>query len=144
MLTLRPPTPDDCRLMWNWANAARPYSLDTRYIPYPEHNQWFKEKLNDQSCLFYVATIEDTPVGQIRLQKIQGEYVVSVSVDGAYRGKGYGTEMIKQATTKVHGTFCAYVKASNSASVSAFTKAGFVHVKSIDDDILFLRRYDET
>jgi RimJ/RimL family protein N-acetyltransferase len=56
--------------------------------------------------------------------------VISVVVDSEKRGRGYGTELIKNGTDRYIQTtevprVDAYIKKDNEASVRAFEKAGY-------------------
>jgi UDP-2,4-diacetamido-2,4,6-trideoxy-beta-L-altropyranose hydrolase len=126
---------DDCRLIWEWANdpGVRVVSFSPEPIPWEKHVQWFESKLGDPYCLFLIALNgEDAPVGQIRFdvgQETQ-EAVVSVSVDQKYRGKGYGSTLIRMASRRLFDLFetkviHAYIKPENIASIQAFARAGY-------------------
>jgi len=132
-LTLRPAQADDCRLIWEWANdpLTRAVSFSAEPIPWEDHVEWFTTQLSDPDCLFYVALdADEVPIGQIRYQIEGQEAIVSVSVSPGWRGRGYGSQIIRLASQKVfEGTAVnlihAYVKPDNVASVRSFSKAGF-------------------
>ena len=113
-----------------------------------------QKKLGDGNCHIYIACIDMTPVsdglegterihifdspqteisrrpvGQIRLDVEAGSAEIDYSVDAQYRGRGYGTAMVKQMMRlprlDIH-TFTAKVKPGNEASVRVFEKCGFV------------------
>jgi UDP-2,4-diacetamido-2,4,6-trideoxy-beta-L-altropyranose hydrolase len=132
-LTLRPVEADDCHLIWVWANDPniRSNSFSSEPIPWETHQTWFKAKLADPLSFFYLALDSTaTPIGQVRFQINQREAVISVSLASEYRRQGYGSQIIKLgsqhvfASTKI-SQIHAYVKPDNSASIRAFTKAGF-------------------
>ena len=82
--------------------------------------------------MFYIATDGGgVPIGQVRFEVSAEEAVVSICLDEAWRGEGYGTEVLRLATERVFGrssvrVIHAYVKEDNRASIRAFLKAGFV------------------
>jgi UDP-2,4-diacetamido-2,4,6-trideoxy-beta-L-altropyranose hydrolase len=123
----------DVRLIWEWANdpTVRAASFSSEPIPWEQHRQWFRAKLNDPDCVFYIAIDEEeTPIGQVRYDVSGHEAVVSISLDVNFRGKGYGSAIIEFAARKLYRTvgaklIHAYVKTDNEASISAFLKAGF-------------------
>ena len=133
MLRLRQVCEDDCRLLWEWANdpEVRAVSFSSEPIPWEQHVKWFKSKLKDPHCIFYIAINSDgVPVGQVRYEAEGNGAVVSVSIDRKFRGKGYGSMMIWVASQKLFGisdvtAIHAYVKQGNEASDRAFVKAGF-------------------
>jgi RimJ/RimL family protein N-acetyltransferase len=133
---LRLATPDDCRRVWIWANepVVRAASFSSDTISWEQHVVWYHEKLKDSTSVFYI--IEDRnriAIGQIRFDIEDDGATISVSLDQAKRGQGYGhtsihlavtTLLQKRALTKIH----AYVKPDNQASRRAFLKAGFRYV----------------
>ena len=134
-LFLRSAQEQDCQLLWEWANdpVVRERSYNSDPIPLEEHEDWFSGKLKDPSSKIYIAEERGEPVGEVRFD-IEGEAaVVSVVVDSEYRGKGYGTELIRRGTkyflSKNSGTLRvdAFIKETNKPSVRAFEKAGYVH-----------------
>ena len=132
-LTLRPVQGQDCKLIWTLANdpSVRTYSFSSEFIPWNEHVRWFKSKLNDPYCIFYIAMNESgVPIGQIRFDKNVSQIVTSVSITNQFRGRGHGSLIIKLASQKYFQvsdaqTIHAYVKKGNEASKRAFLKAGF-------------------
>ena len=137
MITLRPATEKDCNMVWRWANdpGVRAVSFSKDDIPYDMHGKWFKKKLINPKCVFFIAeTINQEPVGQVRYDLVGSEATISVIVDENYRGQGYGSQIIAHASGRIFDTGCvkaihAYVELGNHSSVNAFKKAGF---KSIE------------
>lgn len=131
-ILLRKVEEGDCRLLWEWANdpVVRQNSLSTDPIPWDDHVRWFRAKKGDPQVLMYVAELKPgLPIGQVRFDVQGAEAVVSVSIDGRYRGQGLGGRVIAEAAEdmlqKGVETLLAYIKPGNKASVQAFTKAGF-------------------
>ena len=133
-LVLQPIQPEDCRLIWEWANdpATRAWSFAQDPVPWEQHRVWFETKLTDPLTHLYVALDAGrVPAGQIRFQ-VEGEAAtVSVSLAPEQRGKGYGAEIIRLGTQQIWATtevtqIHAYIKLGNDASIRAFAKAGFV------------------
>jgi UDP-2,4-diacetamido-2,4,6-trideoxy-beta-L-altropyranose hydrolase len=132
-VTLRDVSPDDCKLIWEWANepAARESSFSPETIPWADHVKWFEAKLNDDECFFYLALDHrGKPIGQVRYDVREREAVVSVSLDPSSRGNGYGKLIITKGSERVFAQTSvaqihAYVKPDNPASVGAFLKAGY-------------------
>ena len=132
-LRLRQVGEDNCRLLWEWANDpdVRAVSFSSEPILWEQHAKWFKSKLNDPRCIFYIAVnSDDVPIGQIRYDTEDNKAVVSISIDRKFRGKGYGSRLIWLASRRLFDvsdvdTINAYVKQGNEASVGSFVKAGF-------------------
>ncbi|MGQ0550955.1 MAG: GNAT family N-acetyltransferase, partial [Armatimonadota bacterium] len=131
-LRLRAAREDDVRLLWEWANDpdVRAVSFTPEPIAWESHVRWFESRVRDDRCLFYVGVDQsDQPVGQIRFDREGDEAVVSVSIDRARRGRGYGTLLIELGSRKVLAAtgapIRAYVKPGNEASVKTFERAGY-------------------
>ena len=138
-LRLRPVSPDDCSLLWQWANdaQARAVSFHPNPIPWTSHTSWFESKLRDPYCLFFVGLNEaGSPIGQARFEVSANEAVISVSVAPESRRKGVGRDLIFLSSQKALrelgvSTIHAYVKVENQPSHQAFLKAGFVEKGTI-------------
>jgi UDP-2,4-diacetamido-2,4,6-trideoxy-beta-L-altropyranose hydrolase len=136
-IRLRKARRDDCELLWKWANdpEIRGVSFSPEPIPWEHHVSWFSSKLNDSNCVHLIATDINGPIGQARFDINEDEARISVSVDGAHRGKNKGTSIIRLASNRLIEESTvqlinAYVKQSNGASVVAFTKAGYRLVRN--------------
>ena len=76
-----------------------------------------------------------TPIGQARIESVEGKGIIDYSVDKNYRGMNVGVSMLNmlknliQKLTRV-GTLKAEVKSENVASIKAFEKAGFALVSN--------------
>jgi UDP-2,4-diacetamido-2,4,6-trideoxy-beta-L-altropyranose hydrolase len=137
-ISLRPACPADCHLIWEWANepAVRTASFSPATIPWEVHQEWFEARLNDPNCALFVALNKaGVPIGQVRCEvKGDGVAVLSISVDTRFRGKGYGTQLIRKATQELFGrgnvdTIQAFIRHGNAASQKAFEQAGFRKVQ---------------
>ena len=140
-LRLRRVGEGDSRTLWEWANdpEVRDVSFSSESIPWEEHTRWFRGKLGDPRCFFYLALdAEGRPVGQIRFD-IEGPHAtISVSLERGSRRLGYGRHVIDLASKQLFAetpveSIIAYVKADNYASAGAFAKAGYV--RAADDDV---------
>jgi RimJ/RimL family protein N-acetyltransferase len=132
-IRLRPVRPEDCRLIWEWANepATRAASFSDEPIPWEQHQGWFAAKLDDTGCLFFIALdAAGEPVGQVRLD-IDGDVaVISIGLASGCHGLGYGPEVIRRAVRELLASrpverIDAFIRAENTASYRAFLKAGF-------------------
>jgi len=123
----------DCQLLWDWANEpdARASALSSKPIPWDEHVEWFRGKLQDPNCLMFIALDDhDTPVGQIRFDVEGYQAAIDISIEKRRRGAGYGSELIRIATDEIFSTtgvraVHAFVKYDNQESIGAFEKANF-------------------
>lgn len=132
-LSLRSVLEEDREIIWKWANDAetRAVSFFPEFIPWDEHLKWFKSKLDNQKCFFYLAVNQNgIPIGQVRVERNKDKAVISVSIDKIFRGCGYGSVVIGMASQMFfracdESFINAYIKQSNKASECAFINAGY-------------------
>ncbi len=131
-LQLRRAIPDDCSLLWEWANdpVTRQMSFSSDPIPWDSHVGWFESKINDPNALLLIAFV-DSEIGQVRFDlEDNTEAVIGVSIAPNQRGMGYGARLIQFGTAEVLRVWQvervhAYIKPSNIASLRVFEKAGY-------------------
>jgi RimJ/RimL family protein N-acetyltransferase len=124
----------DVDLYFEWANDSlvRQNSFSSEEINYQQHVNWFTNKLNSSDCFFYLFfNSQNSPVGQIRIDKSNNEKIIGISIDKNFRGKSYGLEMLNMACNHYLSKFpseeiIAYIKENNLASINQFSKAGFI------------------
>ena len=132
-LRLREVCDKDCELLWQWANdpVVRAASFSSELILWEEHVRWFRTKLSDPSCYYYILLREEgVPVGQVRFDTSDDEAESNVSIASNFRGHGYGADGIRIASKRLFqetdiSRIYASIKPSNNASIRAFRKAGY-------------------
>ncbi|HEY4651354.1 MAG TPA: bifunctional UDP-2,4-diacetamido-2,4,6-trideoxy-beta-L-altropyranose hydrolase/GNAT family N-acetyltransferase, partial [Pontibacter sp.] len=134
-LKLRPATIADLQLVYDWNNdpEVRKRSFNPEPILLENHTHWYKAKLEDAACRFYIATIAGTPAAQIRFD-VKGETAtISYLISREFRGKGLshtvllkGIATVKAALPQVK-VIEGLVQQNNPASVRAFEKVGFAY-----------------
>ncbi len=137
-------TKDDCMLLFEWANDAkvRANSFNSSSISLSEHKEWFYHKLLDKNSMIYIYEKNAVPVGQIRIDLASGEGLISYSIADKYRGKGYGTRILVDISSRVLVDFkdvsklVGRVKFENNFSSRAFIKAGYAE-KKVDDYYIY-------
>ena len=137
----------DAQLLLNWRNEpeVRAVSFQNKTIPFETHRDWLANKLGSrESRLKIIEDAQGTPVAQIRLdfEPQNDAAVISINVIPSCRGRGLGTALIERATREITNEFgnfrlIARIKASNTASQNAFSKAGFTPTtsKTINDHV---------
>lgn len=131
--TLRRATPDDCRLLWEWANdpAVRASSFSPAPIPWEDHRRWFAARLAAPETLILVAELDrGIPLGQIRFDGAGGAAEIDVSVASRFRGAGFGSRLIGRGTEELFRRSAvreayAVVRRENASARLAFAQAGF-------------------
>ena len=139
-ITLRPATQDDCRRLWEWRNEpeTREASFDNHVIPYKEHERWYSRKLlAEDTRIFIIMSGDDREAGYVRFNLEPDQAEISIGVDRGERGNGYGAAAIRLGSDRLLDTgvapkIMALVKRNNTASLSAFQKAGFV-TEAVED-----------
>ncbi|MFQ5557281.1 MAG: GNAT family N-acetyltransferase [Acidimicrobiales bacterium] len=135
MLALRPVTPDDAALLYEWAGdaAVRSASFSTDPIAWGEHVTWLSGQLAADDAWLYLATIADTPVGLFRGNAVDeaGVVEVGVSLAATMRGRGLAGPLVARGSQRLEAdagaaVLRAQVRRSNPASWRAFLRAGFV------------------
>lgn len=124
---------EDCQLLWEWANdpVVRTASFSTEPIPWEDHVRWFRTKLSDSNCFYYILlSQEGVPVGQVRFDTSGRKAEISISIAPSFRGSGFGAGGIRVASKHLFretaiARVYAHIKPSNNRSIYAFTKAGY-------------------
>lgn len=137
---LRKATPSDAHTVWAWRNnpEVRAVSFQTAPIAWPEHESWYQRRLVDPACEILILTDpQGQDVGQVRLERnpTGTEFVLSICMAPGMRGRGLGTALIESVCRRIrrregHAAIRAIIKPANTASQTAFRKAGFVPVAS--------------
>lgn len=132
----------DLEFLFNLRNdpEVRKFSRNSDVIDLETHSRWFKKKLASHDSVIFVAEVGAEPIAQVRFDLLNNEEVeVSVAVAALFRGKGYGSEILKQASeqflkefSKVNKIY-AFINLGNKASLRSFGKAGYQRCKNVDD-----------
>ena len=128
----------DSERLLGWRNDpdTRRWYIHPARVPRRDHQAWLSRKLADRDCRIYIAETRRAPIGQLRLERAGRAAEVSLSVDGAARGRGLGALMLRRAVAAARREFhatrlVAYVRPENVASAVAFLKAGYRFTKLV-------------
>lgn len=127
-LKLRKVTEADTRTIFDWANESevRMNSLNQEPIKWEDHLKWFQSKIKDPNSRMFVLEENDSLLGQVRFDFIDGKWLVNYSIDKNFRGRGFGAVLIKMALKRFENQdFLAKVKRDNIASKKVFLGLGF-------------------
>jgi RimJ/RimL family protein N-acetyltransferase len=76
-----------------------------------------------------ICQLRNELIGQARIESINEESIIGVSVDVNHRGKGYASRIIELTSAKFYEmkkkSISAYIKVENIASIKAFEEAGY-------------------
>jgi UDP-2,4-diacetamido-2,4,6-trideoxy-beta-L-altropyranose hydrolase len=131
---LRPATSADAELAYSWRNdaATRRYFFDSEPIDHNRHLEWWRQSLSSSTRNLLIAEIHGQPMGVLRLDHANDEATVSIYIDPNFVGLHLGTAILKAGAVwcrKEHGKtrrLVAEILPENKASLSAFSKAGFI------------------
>ena len=123
----------DISLLRAWVNThdSLKWKKDTKnLIPADEHLAWLRSRLSDPFTQIWIVLNNDTPSGQVRLEK-KGDFVyVDIYVVDNLRRTGLAGFALNESInryTKTFGLekFCAIVSPENEVSEKLFVKNGF-------------------
>jgi UDP-2,4-diacetamido-2,4,6-trideoxy-beta-L-altropyranose hydrolase len=132
-LRIRRTVPDDCRILWDWAQDPEicAASFSSGPIPWEAHVTWFRAKLADPCAVLYTATYAaEGPVGQVRFQQTGPRVTLSIGLAKTFRRRGLGRMLLFLACERLFrdsnlNAIDAYVKPDNETSIRLFSNAGF-------------------
>ena len=127
------------KLVWQVRNDkdSRLYSRNTKFISYKHHLKWFEHTLKNKKELIYLAKKDKAIIGIVRQSKKGNKIFLSWALFKKFRGKNYGTRLVKEFLKTVDNTFFAEVHTLNIKSIKICKKVGFKFLKKEDDFLLF-------
>ena len=126
-LYLRNAIEEDCKIFFEWVNniSVRRNSFHPDMIEWEDHVEWFKNKMKSDRTKLYVLMSGNHPVGQVRLDKDGGYWIVDYSIDEKYRGLGWGKRLISLLLDVNIRPLKAFVKINNESSIRSFKNNSF-------------------
>lgn len=113
------------------APTVRVNSWNARPISWRAHCRWLSAALADPKRRVFIAidTLSVEPVGTGRLCLDTGDVEFSIAIIKEARGKGHGTDLVRELLVKAAMLPAHYatakIRAANAASLIAFIKNGF-------------------
>lgn len=150
-LAVRKARHSDESLLLEWANdpVTRAQAFSTAPIAADTHAGWLGNRL--QSCeshhLYIVETSEAEPIGQVRFDLDNGDWIVDYSLAPDFRGRGLGRRLLESAMLQLlaeeNGPFVVgRVKVGNLASRRVFESLAFSVEQENSDTLKFARRLE--
>ncbi len=146
-LFLREAEESDADLLYAWRNdeTVRHNSFHSAWIPYKDHCAWFAAKKQDPNELLWILCRGKERLGQVRLTKTVGGYIVSYSIAREFRGRGYGKKILQLAENRLcelypHISLRADVKKDNIASQYIFEELGYNTLSKDASSIIYLKK----
>ena len=131
---IREATLNDCKLLFTWANdrEVRKKSISKDQILWDNHVKWFNEKIISAKSKIFILEIEGNPVGQIRYDLKDCEWVIDYSISAEMRGKGLGKILVKLSLPYFEGQIIkALVIEDNIPSHNVFRTLGFYQTGTV-------------
>tara|TARA_B110000114_G_C14808615_1_gene283773 strand:- start:39 stop:494 length:456 start_codon:yes stop_codon:yes gene_type:complete len=131
-LKLRNLNQNDNDLLFKWANlkSVIKNSIRKKKLKKKNHNYWFDKQLKLTENITKIITLEDVPIGVVRLDKKKGNYYINYLIAPKFRKKGYGYRslkffllLLKRKTKNLQ--IIALVKKDNDPSIKIFDKLNF-------------------
>ena len=126
----------DSLLYWHWANdpTVRSNAFNQHKIEWKDHQTWFNESLTDFNTKLLLIESESGPVGQVRFNRSDSNYIISYSIARQFRGLSLGQVVLTKAIDYLRQSEVAIligdVKENNLASIKIFNQLGFEEVDS--------------
>ena len=129
--------------IWRWRNSpdVQKWCFHQGEIGLDVHAEWFRRNLKENTVHMYIAENDaKEKIGQVRFNMAGGKAHINVNLNPVFLGRGFGGQLIKQATTVIKSecpdvhTVIAEIKTENRASVRAFEKAGYVFAHNAEKD----------
>ena len=136
-ISLRSVSLRDSQEIWEWRNDTFTRSMfrNKSYVKYEKHLEWFRSKLKDKNCSFYMGEAFGINAGIVRIdiEKSIGE--VSINMNPRVRGLSLSTTLLKDATHSFNAKnplnqLIANIDKKNKASIKIFKSVGFLLQKS--------------
>ena len=146
-IRLRAADANDVVAFFNWANDpdVRVNAITTKPIPWPEHQEWFGQRVRSGASRLFVLEASGLPVGQIRFDQAAGETAIDYSLDEIVRGRGWGGRLLSMGMEIIQETgpvdLSAAVKAGNPRSHAVFRRLGFDVARGASPDMTVYRKH---
>ena len=138
LIKIREATDSDTKLIFNWSNdpLVRAQSFYSNAIEFENHENWFKEKLQNDNSLLLINKFGENNIGLVRFELENDKCTVGILIDEKFRGKGFSSLMLINSSTYYFNRFStpifAHIKESNTASIRSFEKAGYSFFNKIE------------
>lgn len=147
-LVVRPVVRGDATVLFRWLNAADRIATSFQTsgpVAWEDHVAWLDRHLADAGHWHAIALYGGQPAGQVRIERIGGNPVISIYVDVDFRKLGVGRRMIDAASETARQRWpgqplLAQIRNDNPGSVAFFERNGFSEVDRRADRII-LRRF---
>ena len=129
---------NDSEDIFKWRNNldTRLMAKNSKEIKKPIHDEWFKEKIVDDNCFFYLGINQKVKIGVVRFDcdAKNKKSEVSINMNPAERGKKISAFFLQKCIDKFlqinKYSLYSTIKKNNYASQKIFLKCNFKFFKS--------------
>lgn len=129
---------DDLMALWRLSNepSVRQSSLCTERIFLEEHTQWFEDRLENPKVRMWALEFQSLLLAYVRYTCLDADTAeISLAVSPAFRRRGLALRLLVETRAAAHRELAvrqlqAVIREENTASASAFRKAGYTYVES--------------
>lgn len=143
-LSLRLARLEDAPLLLAWRNdeTTRRNSIVQDVISSKQHEKWLAESLTNPARQLFIAQINDTAIGTVRVDSNADVKTISWTLAPEHRGKGLAKEMVKFLVDKLNGSILAQILPDNIASIRVAEHAGLKYQRTENGIMYFVRKSD--
>jgi ribosomal protein S18 acetylase RimI-like enzyme len=125
-MIIRRATMDDAQAVLDWRNDPVAVSMSkSGAVDSDGHVQWFAKAIADPARDIFIAEEHGERVGMVRFDQTDDNYMVSICVAPAARGRGVGSAMLERAMAAHRRPYVAEIMPENTASLRIFQRCGF-------------------
>lgn len=123
----------DAAQTYEWASnpKVRTYAIQKEKISWEEHQCWYRRKLKDENCFYFLIYHQNQAVGSFRLDiKKDGSAWISYLLSPSFHGRGLGRKVLENGIALARGkkqveSLVGQVFESNVPSMHLFNVLGF-------------------
>lgn len=127
----------DARDVWEWWNdpLTRQMMAKKNFVPWDEHQQWFRRLIEDDNRLMCIGVCRESKVGVVRFDLRESAsklWEVSINLNPKFRGRGLASIFLTASCdffSQRHHNAILYANVgvvNNIASQRTFERAGFL------------------
>tara|TARA_B110000444_G_C18841546_1_gene599266 strand:- start:15 stop:1127 length:1113 start_codon:yes stop_codon:yes gene_type:complete len=127
----------DSKEIWEWRNdpVTRSMYRNKAYVSFEEHMKWYRSKLKDKKCSFFIGEAFGVNAGVVRIDVIKNVGEVSININPKLRGLSLSGTLLKDSINSFISEtsvskLVANIDKKNKASIKIFNNVGFKLFKS--------------
>ena len=132
---------EDCKLFYELRNNLqnRKFSLNSKYIKFNEHEEWFKKNL--KNSYYFTCLFNKQKIGYVRGDELNDTIFVSIAMNKKFRKKNVASKCFKLFENKIkeNTILVAKVKKKNLDSIKFFERNKFSLLKKSRDILTFYK-----